>query len=112
MVSEQVSPYLPSRGKRNLQRTFCLGFCSCTTFSQPHKLQPYYIESCLPTSSTFCQSPVLLVLWFHSHDGRTPLAQDHSFTFPSNLFALGAKAQRALVLPLPNPQCKQFSAAW
>lgn len=44
---EQVSPYLPSRGKRNLQRTFCLGFCSCTTFSQPYKLQPYYIESCL-----------------------------------------------------------------
>lgn len=62
---EQVSPYLPSRGKQNLQRTFCLGFCSCTTFSQPHKLQPYYIESCLlPTSSTFCQSPVLLVLWY------------------------------------------------
>lgn len=112
MVSEQISPYLPLRGKRNLQRTLGLGFCSCTTFSQPYKLEPYYIDACLFfTFSTFCQSPVLLVLWylsypsFLSHDGRTPLAQDHSSTFPSNLFALGAKAQIALALPLPTPQC-------
>lgn len=113
MVREQLSPYLLSREKRNLQRTLGLGFCSWSIFPQPHKLQPYYMESCLPTS-TFCQLPAPLVLWylpslsFLSCDGHSTPAQDHSSLSPALDLLLELKPRQPWFCHFPIHNAQHF----